>query len=162
MLKSIVGILVGASLLMLVSPVYAVRAYESTLTRNAICVQFTEQEVLSVQKDASNAQFLGRRTAEELIKLAGIPESITGKVAAFTAWVPMCEKYRLDIIRAVKGIPRGNPLTLKYRDVNLEGVRALWEASAVGDFILPGGELTKQAADAANRIINIYMRSQRQ
>lgn len=159
MRRNIAGIVVGFVALMVISPAYAVRVYESTLTEDAICVQFTEQEVLSVQSDASNAQFLGRRTAEELIKLAGIPESITGKVAAFTAWVPMCEKYRLDIIRATNRTPRGNPLTLKYRGVNLEGVRALWEASAVGDFILPGGELTKQAADAANRIINLFLKS---
>lgn len=157
MSRSIVAALVGTSVLMLVSPVYAVRVYESQLTENAICVQLSEQEVLSVQNDADSAQYLGRRTAEELIKLAGIPESITGKVAAFTAWVPMCEKYRLDIIRAAKKTPRGNPLTLKYRDVNLEGVRALWEASAVGDYILPGGELTNTAADAVNKIINLYV-----
>ena len=160
MRRSIAGVIVGFIALMAITPAYAVRVYESTLTEDAICVQLTEQEVLSVQNDARNAQYLGRRTAEELIKLAGIPESITGKVAAFTAWVPMCEKYRLDIIRVAKRIPRGNPLTLKYRGVNLEGVRALWEASAVGDFILPGGEVTKQAADAANRIINLFLRSE--
>ena len=161
MRRIVMGIIVALVLMIMSIPAFSVDVYVSTLTKDAICVRLTEQDILSVQNDASTAQYLGREIAYDLIEEAGIPESITGKVAAFVAWVPLCEKYTLDIKRVAKEIPRGSPVTLKYSGVNLNGVRKLWRASAVGDYILPGGQLTKQAADAINRIINIYLSSQR-
>lgn len=146
-----------------VTPVLAVRVEESQLTEDAITVILTEREVLILQESTDrDAYRLGEQVAFKLIDLAGIPESITGKVAAFTAWVPMVEKYTRDMKQAVKDVPRGNSLTLKYQGVNLEAVRRLWNVSAAGDYIMPGGELTRKAAGTANDILNIYLKARKQ
>lgn len=134
----------------------AVTVEESTLTRNSVVVILTAQEVEEAKKP-SGATKLGIEVAWKMIRLAGVPESVSGKVAAVGVWAVLQRKYEYDIHSAAKKLPAGNNLTLKYSGVDLEGVRKVWAASGAADHVMPGSELTKLIIDTINKLINAIL-----
>jgi len=146
----------GFFLMFLIS-LNAQKVYLSELTENSVLVQLSADEVQTARGSEREAQRMGTQVAWKIIRLAGIPESITGKVAGIATWAVLCKKYGKDLYKYAKQTPDGNNLTLKYRGVNIEGVKKIWKLSETGDYILPGSEATKQIADVVNRLSNMYL-----
>ena len=135
-----------------------IRVYESTLSERAVLVNLSPEKVASAVASEESCQQIGRSVAEKMLGLAGIPESITGKVAAMLVCETLCLKYKHDIQKAVKDVPKGNSVTLKYY-VNLEGVRDLWRFSdEVGDDLMPVGSCTKTVLKVANELVSSRVR----
>jgi len=150
----------GALMLLLASfsTSEAIKVYESTLSRNAVNVYLSSEEVANAKASKKYCGRAGREVGEQMLGLAGIPESITGKVAAMIVCESLCLKYRHDVRKAVRNIPKGNSVTLKYY-VNLEGVRDLWRFSdEVGDDLMPLGSCTKTVLKVANELVSSRMR----
>ena len=145
-------------LLLLWHPAYSLDVYESPLSTNAICVSLDEDEVSFAKQSLNNALELGRETATQVLLLAGVPESVTGKVASIAVWSVLCNKYSKNIYKYSKSTPEGSSLTLKYYGVNLEGVRRIWAASGLADHAMPGSELTKALISTLNEFINASLR----
>jgi hypothetical protein len=146
----------GALMLLLASfsTSTAIRVYESTVSDNAVNVYLSSEEVAHAKASKKYCRRAGREVGEQMLGLAGIPESITGKIAAMIACESLCLKYRHDIRKVARDIPEGNSVTLKYY-VNLEGVRDLWRLSdEVGDDLMPIGKATKTILDVANQLTN--------
>ena len=133
-------------------PAAAVRVEESTLSEKKVNVILTSGEV-EQGRTRSGANVLGLDVGTKMILLAGIPESVTGKVAAIGVWSILREKYATDINRECKKAPEGNTLTLSYR-VDIEGVRSVWEASKPADLAIPGSQLTNAVVSVINELIN--------
>ena len=132
----------------------AIEVYESTLSKNAVNVHLSSSEVTNAKASKKYCGRAGREVGEQMLGLAGIPESITGKVSAMTVCESLCLKYRHDIRKAVRNVPKGNSVTLKYY-VNLEGVRTLWRLSdEVGDDLMLIGGATKTILGVANELTN--------
>ena len=131
-----------------------IRVYESTLSERAVLVNLSPEKVAMAVASEVSCQQIGHSVAEKMLGLAGIPESITGKVAAMLVCETLCLKYKHDIQKAVKDITKGNSVTLKYY-VNLEGVRDLWRLSdEVGDDLMPLDPYTKTVLKIANELVN--------
>lgn len=137
--------------------VVAVEVYESQLSEKSVCVLLNAAEVDEARNSNELANSLGAKVAYEMIRLAGIPESITGKVASLPVWTVLCNKYSRDIARYSKGTASNSTLMLKYR-VDLDGVRAIWEVSGYADDLMPGSKSTKAVVDIVNRLINASLR----
>ena len=145
-------------LLASISTSEAIEVYESTLSKNAVNVHLSSEEVANAKASKKYSGRAGREVGEQMLGLAGIPESITGKVAAMVVCETLCLKYKHDIQRAVKDVPKGNSVTLKYY-VNLEGVRDLWRLSdEVGDDLMPVGSCTKTVLKVANDLVSSRVR----
>ena len=152
--------IIGIALsLVLATPSFlrAVQVYESPLSTNAVCIHLDANEVASAQGDRLAAQALGVEVASQMILLAGVPESISGKVAAIPVWETLCIKYGSDIRKYTKSVPEGNSLTLKYRGVDLKGVRWVWQASSLGDPLVPGSELNRAVLKSINTLLNTFL-----
>lgn len=150
----------GALMLLLASfsTSTAIRVYESTVSDNAVNVYLSSEEVAHVKASKYFCRHAGREVGEKMLGLAGIPESITGKVAAMVVCETLCLKYQHDIKKVVRKVPRGNSVTLKY-SVNLEGVRDLWRFSdEVGDDLMPVGPCTQAVLKIANEFVNSRMK----
>ena len=145
-------------LLLLWHPAYALDVYESTLSKNAICVSLNDSEVSFAKQSRKNSTILGRATATQVLSLAGVPESVTGKVASVAVWSVLCNKYSKAIYKYSKKTSDGSNLTLKFYGVNLEAVRKIWSASSLADHAMPGSELTKALISTLNEFINASLR----
>ena len=130
----------------------AVQVRESTLSQHAVIVVLTHQETSEV-RNRENAKALGAQIATKMMKLAGIPESVTGKVAAVAVWGVLCEKYGSDTNKYAKTTPKGHQLTLKYR-INLDGIRHIWKASGYADNAMPGSGVVKTLISIVNELMN--------
>lgn len=134
----------------------AVDVQESTLSPGqAVVVQFTPDEVRR-GREMTGASRLGVEVANGMLRLSGLPESVTGRVAAVGVWSVLCNKYAVDIYREANRVPDGNNLSLRY-EVDLEGVRRVWAASAVGDPLMPGSEGTGVIVDILNRLLTAIL-----
>lgn len=140
-----------------INTVKAVSVEESRLSKNSVVVRLTAQEVEKARKK-TNATIYGADVARKMLRLAGVPESVSGKVAAVAVWAVLCRKYEGDIYRYAKKTPKGNNLTLKYSGVDLEGVRKVWAASGAADHVMPGGEVTKMIINTINRLLNAVLK----
>ena len=137
---------------------FAVDVYESTLSKNAICVSLNDSEVSFAKQSRENSTVLGRETASQLLVLAGVPESVTGKVASIAVWSVLCNKYSKAIYKQSKKTSVGSNLTLKFYGVNLDAVRKIWSASSIADHAMPGGEVTKALVSTLNDFINASLK----
>lgn len=136
----------------------AIEVYESPLSKNAICISLNQNEVEYAKVSKGNAQELAIEASKQLLYLAGVPESVTGKVASVYVWAGLTIKYRNAIYSYSKSVPEGNSLTLKFFDVDLEAVKRIWNVSSLGDNIIPGGELEKALIKTINTFSNAVMR----
>jgi len=136
----------------------AIDVYESPLSKNAICISLDQNEVAYAKVSKDNAQELAIEASKQLLYLAGVPESVTGKVASVYVWVGLTIKYRNAIYSYSKSVPEGNSLTLKFFDVDLEAVKRIWNVSSLGDNIIPGGELEKALIKTINTFSNAVLR----
>lgn len=134
----------------------AVTVAESTLSKNAVVVTMTASEVKEAKTRTGSIK-LGATVAKEMILLAGVPESMTGKFAAVSVWAILCAKYEGDIRDYASKTPDGNNLTLKYSGVDLDGVRRVWAATEAADHAIPGGELIKMILDTINKLANAFL-----
>jgi hypothetical protein len=129
----------------------AVRVQESTISEDQVTVILSADEV-ERSRSSAGANIVGADVATKMLGLAGVPSSVTGKVASIAVWSILCEKYTLDIKRACAKAAEGSSLTLKYH-VNLDGVRDVWRASEAADLAAPGGP----AVSLLNTSINMLM-----
>jgi hypothetical protein len=134
-----------------VSVCRSVEVYPSKLSSNKVMVRVSDEEALMVKRDLSVANQLGREVTGKMLLLVGVPESVTGKVAAATVAAVLWGRYSNDIRDTVKEYGQG--FTLGYY-VEIEKLRALWSASAVGDPLMPGTEASKALIDIINELAN--------
>lgn len=142
---------------LVVSTAYSVDAYESPLSENAVCINFSPDEVAYAKADRHNANALGVEAARQVLLLAGMPESISGKVASLPAAVTLSVRYGKDLWRVSKGAKPNSYLTLKYYNVNIEGLRRLWELSGIADEFIPSSGPGKEILNAINKLANATM-----
>ena len=136
----------------------AIEVYESPLSKNAICISLDQNEVAYAKVSKDNAQELAIEASKQLLYLAGVPESVTGKVASVYVWVGLTIKYTNAIYKHSKKVPDGHSLTLKFLDVDLDAVKRIWNVSSLGDNIIPGGELEKALIKTINTFSNAVLR----
>lgn len=155
-LRPLQSLLIFSTLALAAPAAQAVSVEESSLSPGqAVVVQFTADEVTQARNRAHAASF-GVQVANRMMRIAGIPESFSGKVAAVGVWTTLCGKYTDDIHREATRTPAGNNMTLRYR-VDLEGVRRVWAASGALDHVIPGGELVGLFVDILNRLLNAVL-----
>ncbi len=140
-------------IMLLSTAIFGQEVYKSSFSNEKVNVLLTAQEIWKVKTNRNYSDILGSNVAWQMIKLSGIPESITGKVAGLAVWTILQRKYASDIERLAKTTKKCYNVTLQYK-VNLEGVRKIWELSKYGDHIMPGSESSKQIIDLVNKLIN--------
>ncbi len=145
--------LVGFVLLFVIFPGVssALDVYESTLSKNKVLIRVSDSEAQKVSRDQRYATALGIEAAKQMLLLSGIPESITGKVAAAGTAQGLSSKYASDIYSHARKYKQG--FALQYQ-VDLPGVRTLWKASGQGDPFIPGTPAAKAILDIVNRLAN--------
>ena len=150
-MKSIISLTLG--ILLLVNMGYGLDVYESSLSKKSVVVLLSADDVARARVSYSYANQLGAETAWRMIRLAGIPESVSGKVAGTGVWAVLTAKYGADIYYNSKNLGRGRSVSLKYR-VDLAGVRRVWSASGYADKAMPGSKGTKKIVNIINTFIN--------
>ena len=150
-MKSIISLTLG--ILLLVNMGYGLDVYESSLSKKSVVVLLSADDVARARVSYSYANQLGAETAWRMIRLAGIPESVSGKVAGTGVWAVLTAKYGADIYYNSKNLGRGRSVSLKYR-VDLAGVRRVWSASGYADKAMPGSKGTKKIVNIVNTLIN--------
>jgi hypothetical protein len=126
---------------------YALRAYESRLSKNRLLIVVGDEEAKRVAHDKSYRMRLGEEAASKALRVVGLPSSLTGKAAAMTTAIPLAQKYGLDIERYARKYKQG--FTLQYH-VNIQGLRQLFSAAEIGDILVPGGP----GVSAVNTLVN--------
>lgn len=126
---------------------------ESTLTPGALLVQFSSAEVAQARRSKAASLSLASHAARRFVEIAGVPDSITGKVALAPVWAGLTARMSIQFHSHAKNTPTGHSLTLKYR-VNLDGVRRVLKAARHADGTIPVGKQAKVALDIANIIVN--------
>lgn len=137
---------------------FAIAVYESQLSSNAVNVQISDEEARAVVDNPAYARSLAVDVTREMLLLAGIPSSITGKVAAAGVAQVLISKYNSDIL-LLSNRHKQN-FTMKY-NVNLEGVRSAWDSDLLnkyGDELMPGGPVLKAALSIINMLVNASLR----
>jgi len=150
-MKSIISLTLG--ILLLVNMGYGLDVYESSLSKKSVVVLLSADDVARARVSYAYANQLGAETAWRMIRLAGIPESVSGKVAGTGVWAVLTAKYGADIYYNSKNLGRGRSVSLKYR-VDLAGVRRVWSASSYADKAMPGSKGTKKIVNIINTFIN--------
>ena len=154
-MKSIISLTLG--ILLLVNMGYGLDVYESSLSKKSVVVLLSADDVARARVSYAYANQLGAETAWRMIRLAGIPESVSGKVAGTGVWAVLTAKYGADIYYNSKNLGlykgRERSVSLKYR-VDLAGVRRVWSASGYADKAMPGSKGTKKIVNIVNTLIN--------
>ncbi|MAF67543.1 MAG: hypothetical protein CMJ84_18040 [Planctomycetes bacterium] len=135
----------------------AQRVRESTLTPGALVVQFSPAEVAQARRSKSASLRLASHAARRFVEIAGVPDSITGKVALAPIWAGLTARMSGQFHSLAKSTPKGHSLTLKYR-VNLTGVRRVLKAARHADGTIPVGKHAQLALDIANIVVNASLR----
>lgn len=140
-------------MLLFISPnARALDVQVSTFSENGIVIVLTSGEVQQALRGKSRQ--LGREAAARLMRLVGMPQSVTGKVANLGVWPILVDKYSRDIATLARSVDRGQSLSLKYYGVDIQGLRKLWKVSAIGDMFLPGSEEGRLLIEAVNTATN--------
>jgi hypothetical protein len=137
----------------------AVEVQQSTSSRNAVVILLASDETDQARRGFGSSLPLGREAAIQVLGLAGVPESISGKVAYLPVLIILAEKYARDMHRYATRTGAGSSFMLKYYGVNIDGLRQVWLASGVADELLPGGPVGSAVVEAVNEMANILIQS---
>lgn len=130
---------------------YALSVNESRFSDNCIVVVISDEEARSCRNSRSYCTRLGEDIAEEMMRVIGIPSSVTAKIAMINTQIPLAYKYRLDLERYSNQYDQG--FTLKYY-VEIDKIRELWRIAEVEDYMLPGTREFQMVTGILNDLVN--------